>query len=38
MDTREAGLSEISADLIQDKLATWITSILGCEPSSLSSA
>ena len=38
MDTGEASLSDISADLIHDKLATWITSIYGREPSSLSSA
>jgi len=38
MDTGEASLSDISADLIQDKLATWITNIFGREPSTLSSA
>jgi hypothetical protein len=38
MDTGEASLSDISADLIHDKLATWITNILGREPSTLSSA
>jgi hypothetical protein len=38
MDAGEASLSDISADLIHDKLATWITNILGREPSTLSSA
>jgi hypothetical protein len=37
MDTGEASLSDISADLIHDKLATWITIIYGREPSTLSS-
>ena len=36
MDTAEASLSDISADLIHEKLATWITTIYGCEPSALS--
>jgi hypothetical protein len=36
MDTGEASLSDISADLIHDKLATWITIIYGREPSPLS--
>jgi hypothetical protein len=38
MDVGEASLSDISADLIHDKLATWITNSFGREPSTLSSA
>lgn len=38
MDVGEASLVDISADLIHDKLATWITKVFGSEPSNLSSA
>jgi hypothetical protein len=38
MEAGEAGLADISADLIHDKLATWITKVFGREPSNLSSA
>jgi hypothetical protein len=38
MDAGEVGLADISADLIHDKLATWITKVFGSMPSSLSPA
>jgi hypothetical protein len=38
MDAGEVSLSDISADLIHDELATWITNIFGRESSTLSSA
>jgi hypothetical protein len=38
MDAGEASLVDISADLIHDKLATWITKVFESKPSSLSSA
>jgi hypothetical protein len=38
MDASDANLPDISADLIHDKLATWITKVFRIKPSDLSSA